>query len=140
MAGRYGRNYRGNIYGTYSGLPQPDLTLKRSDRPPEVVSVKDEHCGNPCANAAQMACDKSEEKKPSIIDKLVSLVSPLFKKFFGREARLEDVIILGIIIVLLIERLKNGDNDKKTEKKEAFSLKNLTDNDILLVALLYIFL
>ena len=102
---------------------------EKCEAPPETVSVSEERCKTELAEKSEKVGDT---KRKSLIDGIIELLSPVFKKILGREATLEDVIILGVIILLVVEKLKSPE-------KQPFSLKNLTDNDFLLLALFYIF-
>ena len=89
---------------------------------PETVPVSTEKCKNVASSVPEK----------SLIDTLIDKISPFFKKLFGKDIKLEDIIIIGLIILLVIEKAKN-------KEKTSFSIKNLTDNDFLLLALFYIF-
>ena len=102
---------------------------EKCEAPPETVSVSDVRCKK---ERYEKSNEVGASKGKSLIDGILDFLSPVFKKLLGRDANLEDVIILGVIILLAVEKLKSPE-------KQPFSLKNLTDNDFLLLALFYIF-
>lgn len=113
-------------------------------------------CGDSDNTAAGLSRRGTRAKEnDSLVDRLLSFVSPFFTKIFGREPELEDIIILGLIIMLVYDMIKasresskeDGGAAKNRETESGGLLgglsglipKNLNDNDILLLALFYIF-
>ncbi len=129
------RYYHSNSNTASSGTAErrAERNCRHEEKPPEVVSVSCEQRAENC---------KPSEKENSVINKILGLLSPIFEKFFGREARLEDIIIIGLIILLVFEKNKGGIVEKKqnSDKNISSLIKNFSDNDILLLALFYIFI
>lgn len=99
---------------------------------------------SPAPETVPVSAEKTKEATPlvprkSLIDSVIEKLSPFFSKIAGRELKLEDIIIIGLIILLIMEKAKNK-KDATDKEKTNFSLKNLTDNDFLLLALFYIFI
>ena len=103
--------------------------------------------------ARRAECKPEKPPEPAFTDRVLSFLSPLFKRLLGREPEIEDLILAGVILLFLYDRMKSKkecDGDGKThtggrnEKKEgglaSLLAANFSDQDLLLLALFYIFL
>lgn len=88
----------------------------------------------------------------SLTDHVLAFLSPLFRKLLGREPEPEDLILAGVILLFLYDRMKSkkengsaGGAPPETENAgqpgglAALFSGREADRDILLLALFYIF-
>lgn len=126
---------------------------EQHDAPPLLEPSRVHH-----EEAAGHRGEHNPEKRPeagpvSFIDRILSFLSPLFTKLFGRKPELEDLILAGVILLFLYDRVKskkeNADcgetkepvcREKKESGLAALLPSNFSDQDLLLLALFYIFL
>ena len=129
------------------------------EKPPREEAEHEEHVLPPPPHHAKPPDFHTEcnpDKRPetsSFIDRILSFLSPFFKRLFGRDPELEDLILAGVIVLFLYDRMKskqerrdagkereNPPLEKKNGGLAALLPNNFSDQDLLLLALFYIFL